>query len=115
MNREEFKVEFKRLCDGFDYKPRTMQVDAFFERLQHYQVCDWHEAVTDLLCAAWFPKNLDVILLAIDIRSEQRRKRQVLRQNIEAIKTQETLILGMRDALVDRPDLQETMRRLFTS
>lgn len=111
MTKDVFKLNFKRLCDGFEYHPRPMQVEAFWERLQHCHEMDLHHAVTDLLCAPYFPKSLDIILDAVEKRADQRRRSRVHRDNAEAEQTMRNVI-GMRDALSERPDLLEIIKRI---
>lgn len=113
MTKDEFKAEFKRLCEGFNYKPSSPQMEAFFERLQHCHQADWHEAVTDLLCAPYFPKNIEVMWHAIETRADQRRKRRVEKEKVEAKRTTDVLRTGMREALADRPDLQHMIERFI--
>lgn len=119
MTKNEFSAEFDRLCTGFEYKARATQAEAFFERLQHCHAADWHEAVTDLLCAPMFPKTLDVILDAVEKRAEQRRRRRVHDDNAQAHRTMSGIvqdgILSMKEALSERPDLAERLKKLFTS
>ena len=116
MTRDEFKIEFKRLCDGFSYQPRQTQVEAFYERLQHCQRPDWHEAVTDLLCAPRFPMNLEIILETIEKRAEQRRRHIVKRDHDQAHGQAVQLVqsLDMRDALAERPELLASIERILT-
>ena len=85
MTKDAFKIEFRRLCDGFEYKPRPAQVDAFYERLQHCHIDDWRQAVTDLLCSPYFPKTVDVILEAIEKRAEDRRRGQQGRERCRPV------------------------------
>lgn len=115
MTKDEFRTEFRRLCDGFSYQPKPTQMEAFYERLQHCHPDDWREAVTDLLCAPKFPRDLNAILQAVDVRAEQRRKIKVSHEHIQAVRTMTTLGLSMREALADRPDLLEKMERLMKS
>jgi|SRR6185295_11907267 len=117
MTQEEFKIEFKRLCDGYDYKPRQMQMEAFYERLKHYQRSDWHEAVTDLLCASRFPMNLEAILACIEKRAEERRRTAVRQERHDAKGQVEQLTrsLDMRKALAEKPELLASMERLLRS
>lgn len=83
MNSDEFKTGFKRLCSGFGYEPRQAQAKAYFDRLSLVHAQDWEEAVTDLLCAPYFPKTLDVILDAVERRAEQRRRAKKLEEQHE--------------------------------
>ncbi len=113
MMRDDFKIEFKRLCDGFDYKPRATQTDAYYERLQRCHPQDWHEAVTDLLCAPYFPKSIDLMLEAVEKRAEHRRKGAVQRENYQAQRVINTLGTGMWEALADKPELLDKMQKFM--
>lgn len=84
MTLDEFKEDFKRLCEGFSYQPTRGQVDAFYERLKHVWWQDWREAVTDLLCAPRFPADLNKILEAVEKRAEPRRRGAVERDRATA-------------------------------
>jgi hypothetical protein len=114
MIKDQFKVEFKRLCEGFNYQPRPAQMEAFYERLQHCHIDDWHEAVTDLLCAPYFPKTIDIMLEAVEKRAEQRRKTVVHREHYQAQQTVTKLGIGMWDALADKPELLEKMQKFMS-
>lgn len=116
MTKDEFKQEFKRLCDGFSYQPRQLQVDAFYERLSHCHCQDWREAVTDLLCAAKFPMNLNLILDAVERRAEQRRRAAVINDQPHAQRTLVSLAgcVSMREALAEKPELLKAMAHLLT-
>jgi hypothetical protein len=115
MTKDVFGVEFKRLCDGFDYKPRATQTAAYYERLQHCHEQDWHEAVTDLLCAPYFPKSIDLMLEAVEKRAEQRRKGSAQQRNYQAQRTLHALGdgTGMWDALAEKPELLEKMQKFM--
>lgn len=117
MTKDEFKKHFKRLCEGYDYKPRQTQMDAFYERLQHYQQQDWQEAVTDLLCAARFPMNLEIILETIERRAEQRRRVSVHTEKQQAGRQIKQLLKSptMREAMEEKPELMKTLERLLRS
>lgn len=124
MTRDVFKVEFKRLCDGFDMQPRQGQVDAYYERLQMHHEADWHEAVTDLLCAPKFPYNLNTILEVIEVRAEERRRANVQRENYEAQRACANMANGthgtsgggfcsMKEALDEKPELKGIIERIL--
>jgi hypothetical protein len=85
MTKEEFKFQFRRLCDGFNFEPTTGQIAAFYERLQMYDVRDWREAVTDLLCSPRFPKDITAILDVIGKRADDRRRIEAERSRMERI------------------------------
>lgn len=115
MTKALFAAEFDRLCKGFDYKPRAVQADAFFERLQHCDAKDWHEAVTDLLCAPRFPINLDVILDAIEKRADQRRRRQAQLVREHTAKQLNVIMdsTSMQEACDEKPELMATLKRIL--
>lgn len=85
MTKDEFKVQFKRLCDGFSFQPTPGQIEAFFERLGFHDVRDWKEAVTDLLCAPRFPKDLNVIAETVGKRADDRRRLEAERKRMERV------------------------------
>lgn len=55
MTRDEFKFQFKRLCDGTKHEATPEQIDAWYSRLQLVRADDWREAVTTLLMMGKFP------------------------------------------------------------
>jgi hypothetical protein len=73
MTKHEFRGHFKRLCEGFRYDPTAAQFEAFYERLKQYDVRDWTEAVTTLLCGARFPV-LDPMLDTLEKMQAARRR-----------------------------------------
>lgn len=75
MTKDEFKLQFKRLCEGFKFEPTQGQIEAFYERVGFYDLRDWRESVTDLLCAPRFPKDLNVIAETVSRRADDRRRR----------------------------------------
>ena len=85
MNKDEFKQQFKRLCEGFKFEPTPGQVEAFYERVGFHDPRDWREAVTDLLCAPRFPKDLNVIADTVGKRADDRRRREADNQRMHTL------------------------------
>jgi hypothetical protein len=111
MTQDVFKVEFKRLCEGFSYQPRPAQVAAFYDRLQHVHEADWREAVTDLLCAPYFPKTIEVMLDAVEKRADQRRRGAVHRERVQAERIVNAV--SLREAMQDKPELMAPLKRIL--
>jgi hypothetical protein len=84
MQHAEFVMEFRKLCEGFSYRPSPQQMEAFFERLRHVQYPDFREAVTSLLCAPRFPQGIEPILQACDVAQAWRRKLAVQQERAQA-------------------------------
>lgn len=80
MTKDEFKFQFKRLCDGTKHEATPEQIDAWWSRLQHVRADDWRESVTALLLVGRFPypeKVNEAIDQAVAARkTEQQRKEQ---------------------------------------
>ncbi len=109
MTKDEFKQQFKRLCAGFKFEPTPGQIEAFFERMGQYDVCDWKEAVTDLLCAPRFPKDLNVIAEAIGRRADDRRRREAEQNRMSRLTVPERAAEGYCDM---PQDVREALGRL---
>lgn len=85
MTKDEFKFQFRRLCDGVKHDATDEQLDAWWSRLQHVRADDWREAVTTLLLAGRFPYP-DKVNEAIDHAVSSRRATEIRNERNEADK-----------------------------
>lgn len=109
MQKDEFKHQFKRLCDGFKFEPTPGQIEAFYERMQQYDLRDWREAVTDLLCAPRFPRDLNVIAETIGKRADDRRRREAEYSRMQRMTVPERAAQGYCDM---PQEVREALSRL---
>lgn len=109
MTKNEFKSEFKRLCDGFSFTPTPGQIEAFYERLGFQEAKDWREAVTDLLCAPRFPKDLNVIADTIGRRADERRRREADQSRMQRLTIPDKAAQGYCDM---PDDVRQALSRL---
>lgn len=85
MTRDEFKFQFRRLCDGTKHESTEEQLDAWWSRLQHVRPDDWREAVTTLLLAGRFPYP-EKVNEAIDAAVSARRSKERITERTDADK-----------------------------
>jgi hypothetical protein len=85
MTQDEFKFQFRRLCDGTKHEATQEQFDAWWSRLQHVRSDDWREAVTTLLLAGRFPYP-DKVNDAIDAAVSARRTKERITERTDADK-----------------------------
>lgn len=112
MTKDEFKQQFKRLCEGFKFEPTPGQIEAFYERVGFHDGRDWRETVTDLLCAPRFPKDLNVIADTIGKRADDRRRREAEQNRMSRLTVPERAAQGY----CDMPDeVREALKRLGLS
>lgn len=76
MMKDDFKFQFRRLCDGVKHDSTDEQIDAWWSRFQHVRADDWREAVTSLLLAGRFPYP-DKVNEAIDNAVSSRRATEI--------------------------------------
>ena len=84
MTRDECRLELQRLAEGFDVSLSSTRLDAYYTKLKHCELQDWHEAVTVLLCGSHFPRSLNIILDAVETASTNRRRVTVAKERDEA-------------------------------
>lgn len=109
MTKDEFKHQLKRLCEGFKFEPTPGQVEAFYERLGFHEAKDWREAVTDLLCAPRFPKDLNVMADTVGRRADERRRREAEQQRMHRLTVPERAAQGYCDM---PEEVREALKRL---
>lgn len=83
MTPDEFKFQFRRLCDGTKHESTHEQLEAWWSRLQHVRADDWREAVTTLLLAGRFPYP-EKVNEAIDAAVSSRRAKERLTERKDA-------------------------------
>jgi len=77
MTLDQFKYQFKRLCDGHKLQPTPEQIVAFYQNLQRVEACDWEEAVTNLLCRPKFPYLEAVLDMCVACADNRKRREKI--------------------------------------
>jgi len=77
MNLEEFRPDLKRLAEGHGVTMPVGKIYAFYDRVGHWPLEVWTQAVTTMLCAPKFPANLDMMANALEVAQEHLRLKRV--------------------------------------
>lgn len=94
MTKPEFTGQFERLCAGFRYESTAEQADAWFRRVGHIGLTVWAESVTNLLCADRFPRDLDRVLVVVELQAQASRAKTVQRDKSTAARVHAALERG---------------------